>query len=694
MGHEGVLHALTTRVQVLEGDLSAGVPALPADITTVVHCASTVSFDPPIDEAFDVNVRGASRLYEAVAALGTRPHVVHVSTAYVSALHKGPVREQTLSHEVDWRSELAHATAARTDAEQASRRPGALRAVLETARADHGKAGTAATARAAESARTRRVTETLIDAGRLRARTLGWTDVYTLTKALGERVAEEYARSADLPVSVVRPTIVQGALQHPYPGWFDSYKMMDPIVLAYGRGQLPEFPVFPDSVIDLVPVDLVANALLAVAAHPPRPGDPAYFHVGTGARNPLTQAELHRHIHAYFDAHPLPDAGRGHIKVPLWQFLGADRAERMLKAGERAVDLADRTLQRLPATARTRGWSDRVHTGTRRTETLRRLFDLYSAYGEVEAVYTDDRLVALLDSLPAERAGTDGFDVAALSWSHYLREVYAPSVTALGRRADGRRGPVSPAKSLSRRRDVMAVFDLEGTVVASDFVEAYLWTRLVDRPLASWPRELASLATSAPGYARAERRDRSAFVRAFMRRYAGASEAELRRLVHDRLGTALLHRTRPEAIRRIREHRAAGHRAVLITGAADLLLAPLAPLFDEVVATRLQVADGVLTGRPAAPPPVGEARATWASRYAVTAGVDLGESYAYGDSFSDRPLLDLVGHPVAVSPDRQLYRYARLHSWRIEQWGTHTGGRVEAAVTALTSGPVGRWGGR
>ncbi|WP_326718428.1 HAD-IB family hydrolase [Streptomyces sp. NBC_00243] len=687
IGYDGVLASLTARVEALEGDLSDDVPALPDDLTAVIHCASTVSFDPPIDEAFRVNVKGAANLYDAIAKLESKPHVVHVSTAYVSALHKGAVPEEPLRHEADWRSELAYATAARSDAEQASRRPAALRALLATARADHRKVGPAATAKAAEEARLDRVTAELIEAGRLRAQTLGWTDVYTLTKALGERVAEEYARSADLPVSVVRPTIVQSSLRHPYPGWFDSYKMMDPIILAYGRGQLPEFPVDPDSVIDIVPVDLVTNALLAVTAAPGERGTPAYFHVGTGARNPLTQRELHLNVLEYFRTHPLPASSRGHIKVPLWQFRGTTTAERMLRTGERAVKLADRALQRLPSTDRTRGWLDKTHQDSRQTEMLRRLFDLYSSYGGVEAVYADTNVQALLQALPPERTASADFDSAGISWPYYLQEVYCPSVTAVSRRTSGRRKLPVPNSTLPLAQDVAAVFDLEGTVLASNLIEAYLWARLVDRPRATWPRELVSLAAAAPGYVGAERRDRGEFIRSFMKRYAGASEAQLRALVRERLGDALLHRTRPEAIRRIRDHRAAGHRTVLITGTADFLLEPLRPLFDEIAASRLDVRDGVLTGFLQSPPLVGEARASWVSRYAARTGVDVQRSYAYGDSFSDRPLLELVGNPVAVNPDPRLYRHARRQTWTVEQWGVHTGSRTEAAMTALTAVP-------
>ncbi|MFF0018021.1 HAD-IB family hydrolase [Streptomyces sp. NPDC005374] len=686
IGYAGVQTALAERVDCLEGDLGTGMPALPGTLTTVLHCASTVSFDPPIDEAFRINVLGASELYQALAASSSKPHVVHVSTAYVSALRKGIVAEQALEHDIDWKSELHHALSAREEAEQLSRAPGVLQSLLDAARTEHGKAGSAATADAAERARRGWVHDRLVAAGRLRGQSLGWTDIYTFTKALGERVAEEYARTAGLRVSVLRPTIVQAALRLPYPGWFESYKMMDPIILAYGRGEIPEFPVHPESVIDIVPVDFVTAAALAVAATPAEPARPAYFHIGTGARNPLTQRDLHLEVSGYFGEHPLPDGGRGHVKVPTWRFPGAAAVERTLRTGERAARLVDRTLLKLPTTARTRDWLDKVRADSQLTESLRRLLDLYGGYGGVEAFYDDRNVIALHRAQPPDGAG---FDVAEISWPHYVREVYCPAVTAVARRTARPRRRRPAQDVLPEGRDIAALFDLEGTVLASNLVEVFLWTRLVGSSRSSWAGELASLALSVPGYLQAERRDRGDFVRSFMRRYAGCSEAELKDLVRHRIGDALLHRSFPEAIRRIRAHRAAGHRTILITGTADLLVEPLGPLFDEIAASRLQVRNGILTGFLETPPVVGEARAAWARRYADTAGIDLKRSYAYGDSFSDCPLLELVGTPVAINPDQRLNRHATRRAWRIEEWGTHTGGRIDAAMTALSGTPTG-----
>ena len=116
------------------------------------------------------------------------------------------------------------------------------------------------------------MTKRLVEYGRTRARSLGWPDVYTFTKAMGERAVEELAAEANLPLSIVRPSIIESAYTHPFPGWIDGFKMADPIIRAYGLGQIPEFPGIPEGIIDIIPVDFVVNALLAVAANPPAAG--------------------------------------------------------------------------------------------------------------------------------------------------------------------------------------------------------------------------------------------------------------------------------------------------------------------------------------------------------------------------------------------------------------------------------------
>ena len=123
-GADGLARIVDERVEVAEGDVTGELQGLPADLDVVVHCAATVAFDPPIDEGFRTNLIGASRLYEAVLGGGGRPHLIHVSTAYVAGMKKGIVPEAPLDHRVDWRAETDYAMGARERVEEASRRPG------------------------------------------------------------------------------------------------------------------------------------------------------------------------------------------------------------------------------------------------------------------------------------------------------------------------------------------------------------------------------------------------------------------------------------------------------------------------------------------------------------------------------------------------------------------------------------------
>jgi fatty acyl-CoA reductase len=665
VGADEIRRLVGERVEVVEGDVAESVPALPEGIDTVFHCAATVSFDPPIDEGFRANVLGSVHLYEAIRARDARPHVIHVSTAYVAGVARGTIPEAPLAHDVDWRTETDAALQARTEVEQASRRPEVLDRFLRASAREHARAGPQTVAEDAERRRRDWVRARLVRYGLSRAQTLGWPDIYTLTKALGERVAEEAAE--DLPVSIVRPSIIESALRHPFPGWIEGFKMAEPVILAYGRGSIPEFPGIPEGILDVIPVDLVVGAMLAVAARPPEPSRPAYYHVCSGSRNPLHYRRMFELVRDYFRADPLRARDRGEIAVPDWRFPGRARVERLLRTGERAIEAADRVVRKLPRSPRVRSWARDLDRQRRRLDFVRKYADLYGVYAEAEVIYTDERTVELWESLAPEDRERFPFDAAAIDWDHYVKEVHCPAVTRTLRFERPRRP--DPAVSLvPQPNGVLAVFDLEGTVVASNVIESFLWLRLADLPGERWPGAVASLARSLPRYLAAERRDRGAFLRSFYRRYEGASVDALRRLVDGELAEMLLRRVSPGAVRRIREHRSAGHRVVLVTGALEPFVEPLRPLFDDVVATRLEVRDGRFTGYLERPPLVGEARSPWLRRYAARAGADLRASYGYADSHSDLPLLQTVGNPVAVNPDVALFRVARERRWPVEEW--------------------------
>ena len=673
VGDEAVEKATRERIRVIEGGLGS-VPPLPGDIDVVIHSASTVSFDPPIDQAFDTNVGGAQNLYTALLASGSNPHVVHVSTCYVGGLRKGVQPEASLTHNADWRAEYAAAKSARDRVEMLSRQPDQLREFMDAARELHGKQGPQSVARASEAARIAWVDAQLVDAGRTRAESLGWTDVYTLTKAFAERAAEELWAQSGHRLSVVRPAIIESALAHPFPGWIDGFKVADPLIIAYGRGLLPEFPGLPDSILDLIPVDFVVNAILAAAANPSKPAEPEYFHVSSGASNALPFHLMFEQVNKFFLAHPMPKpGGTEHIQVPTWKFPGGRKVERALERKERMAARAEKVLTRLPSTTRTRKALTTVQRGLHDLETLKNFTQLYRAYVQTEIIFDDTNTLALNAAIPAKLRADRGFDVPGIDWQDYLQNVHFPAITGLtrafsARKAESRSLEGAPSRELDQRSDVVAVFDLEGTVVDSNIVQQYLWVRSAGFRKAAWPGEVVNILGSLPRYLRAERRDRAEFIRAFLRRYAGMPVARLEKIVRGGYGDTLMRHTSPDAIARIREHKAAGHRTVLVTGSIGTLVQPIAGMFDEVIAGEMHVRDGVLTGYLAHPPIVAESRAAWLQQYAERNHLDLSQSYGYGDSHADIGWLELLGHPHAVNPDTQLGRDAQRRHWRIDTW--------------------------
>jgi len=645
-------------------------------IDVLIHCAASVSFEQPLDEMLELNVLGPLHVTRAVLDAGSEPDVVHVSTAYAAGTRTGLVLERPSGHapaepDVDFDAELGAARLWRAEIEAESRRPEHQRRFVADAAHELGPAGGPAIGARAEKGRRSWVTRQLSERGRDRARALGWSDGYGLSKALGERaLLAEGVR----PLSIMRPSIIESALRDPYPGWIEGIKVADPVILAYGRGMLARFPGNPSVRFDLIPVDLVANACVAAAAHPPS-GGVRTVAIVTGTRNPLTIEWISELITDYFRQRPLPDDEGLPVHVPEWRFhtkarvlIALDRGERFLDAGRWLLDHA--------AVPRAQEAERRLHKERRTLERLRRLAEMYGPYAELDCMF-DDRHARELNGLLAEAdRGEFDFDPARLHWPTYLQEIHLPALRELI--AAPARPPQTKAAarpSLPDGPPALAIFDVEGVVLDATVAHFYHWLRGREMPVPDRATWSAALATRVPGYLVADRRSRAAFSRTFYRNYRGLPVSELRETARSALSEFILPRIRHEAVRRIRAHRRRGDHVVLVTGALDFLVAPLEHLADELIAARLVEQRGSFTGELAEPPVTADGRASLAARLAADRGVDLGDCYAYGDAISDLPMLELVGHPHAVNPDFRLAREARRRGWSVVEWGVEPGAR-------------------
>lgn len=676
------------RIVTIAGDVSTdGLGLSPEDAQilascdVVIHSAAAVSFDSPLDSAVEINLLGPTRIAHALQALGVSPHLVAVSTCYVAGNRRGNAPEKLVSEGpfdlgLNWRNEVQAARRLRSDAEAASRAPSQLESFRKEARRELGAAGAPALAAKTEQLRTDWVKDQLVLAGRSRAASVGWPDAYAFTKALGEQALTDEKRN--IPVSIVRPSIIESALAEPKPGWIRGFRMAEPVILSYARGMLKEFPGVPEGTIDVIPVDIVVAAIIAVSALGPDRA-PDITQVASGGINPLSYRTLVDNVRDWFTQHPIYDSEGQPIIVPDWNFPGRGRVQTQLKRAQSLTNRAEKTLQSLPLRGTQAKWAAKLEERKGDIERALEYVELYGLYTECEAIYQVDNLMGIWNTLDAKDRDDFCFDPRAVDWPEYIHNIHLPSIVQHARvktqpgktRTD--RASRLRANVLSRERHV-AAFDLENTLIASNVVESYSWlaTRRLNTP--ERVRYVLQTLKESPQLLAMDRKDRGDFLRYFYRRYEDAPVEQIDEDVRDMMTQLIITKSFPDGLRRVREHRALGHRTVLITGALDFAVAGLKPLFDEIVAAEMSIRpDGTYSGEMKRVPPTGETRAQVLADYCEAEGFNLDECVAYADSTSDLPLLEAVGHPVAVNPETRLAAIARKRGWLVENWDTAPG---------------------
>jgi HAD superfamily hydrolase (TIGR01490 family) len=678
------------RVTVVAGDVGTDLLGLDEDglallrtIDVVIHSAATVAFDSPLDSAVEVNLLGPMRIAETLRHVESSAHLVAVSTCYVAGNRRGkapelPLLNQPFTPNVDWRREVESARRTRADAEATSRTPNMLAGFHKDARSELGAAGTPLLAARSEKFRESWVHDALVGAGRARAASLGWPDAYAYTKALGEQALLE--TRGDVPVTIVRPSIIESAVAEPRPGWIRGFRMAEPIIISYARGLLKEFPGIPEGVVDVIPVDLVVAAVIDAAARAPE-AEPTVVQVASGSANPFRYRHLVELVQEWFGEHPLYDTKGQPIVVPDWTFPGRGRVQAQLERGVDLLTKAEKALAMLPLRGTQAKWSARIEEKKSEGERALDYVTLYGAYAESEAIFQVDRLLARWDTLDEHDQRTFCFDPRVVNWDHYVHGVHLPSVVEHARVRTTAGGNKTESRSTRLRKQILAperhlaAFDLENTLIASNVVESYSWlaTRRLGRD--DRLRFVAKTLAEAPSLLALDRKDRGDFLRTFYRRYEGAPMAQLEEDATELLSHLIVTKGFPAGFRRVRQHKALGHRTVLITGALDFVVEQnLRPLFDEIICARMAPSpDGTWSGELTTAPPTGEARAMLMKDYADAEGLRLEEAVAYADSASDLPMLEAVGFPVAVNPETRLSAIARKRGWLVEHWARAPG---------------------
>ncbi len=217
------------------------------------------------------------------------------------------------------------------------------------------------------------------------------------------------------------------------------------------------------------------------------------------------------------------------------------------------------------------------------------------------------------------------------------------------------------------RHKAAAFYDMDGTLVSTNLVHSFLFMSIND---ASIPRSLAKTGLGLlklPAFAMVDQISRLRFNEMLFRGYAGMFEDQLLELSEEHFERVLRPNIFPGAYELTEHAKQRGLRQVIVSGSLDFMVAPLAKHLgiDDIITNRLEFRDGVATGNLLKPIMAGANKARFIQEYARDHGLDLLESYAYSDSYSDYAMLAVVGRPAAINPDSRLKRAAEELSWPV-----------------------------
>ncbi|WP_083879907.1 HAD family hydrolase [Corynebacterium ulceribovis] len=219
---------------------------------------------------------------------------------------------------------------------------------------------------------------------------------------------------------------------------------------------------------------------------------------------------------------------------------------------------------------------------------------------------------------------------------------------------------------MTTSRRIAAFFDLDKTIIATSSVHAFSQS-FMDEGFIT-PGQMVRLIISKVMYMQVGHDDEGIddTKNQFLEIIAGWPVADIRRIIAESMTKVITPLVYAEAQRLIDWHKGLGHDVVIVSASSVEFVEPIAHVLgvSTTIATEMEIVDGKYTGNITLYNK-GEEKARQMRKLAQALNIDLEQSYAYSDSIVDLPMLQAVGSPVAVNPDKQLREAAQENEWDI-----------------------------
>ncbi|KAI3459884.1 hypothetical protein Pfo_016547 [Paulownia fortunei] len=375
--------------------------AVMEEVDVIIESAASTTFNDRYDFLLDANVNAPQRLMRFAKRCKNLKLFVHISTAYVNGRREGVIYEKPLVMGEHGRNE--------DDDISSSWFPGIdvtdeINLAMKSCIASSDYDGT----------------KELKRLGLERAAFYGWYTTYHLTKAMGEMVLNEIR--GDVPVLVIRPSIIESSYKEPVPGWIQGHRMSDPVIISYGKGLLPAYVADPDVHIDVVPVDMVANTTISAIAKHGIINKPQLnvYHVATDFVNPLRISDFFEYSYEHFSENPLTGL-ESITKMKLFnefsdfsKYIRDEVSE--LNGMRNAVGINGKTLQKLRKQYKAK------------VAYAEQLCKMYEFIGFFKARFHTGNTQKLLEEMSKEEQVNFEVDATKIDWRKYFVEIHIPGL--------------------------------------------------------------------------------------------------------------------------------------------------------------------------------------------------------------------------------------------------------------------------
>ncbi|XP_015086761.1 fatty acyl-CoA reductase 2-like [Solanum pennellii] len=374
-------------------------------IDLIIDSAANTTFDERYDIALDANVNGPYQLMMFAKKCKNLKLLMHYSTAYANGEREGLILEKPFSMGESITKEKINSISPYTNF-PSLHVDNEIDLISKLKNNITNNIG---------------LEQIMKNLGVERAKLYGWQDTYTFTKAIGEMIINNMRD--EIPILILRPSVITSSYKEPFPGWIQGYRVIDPSIFLYGKGELPAFYCDQDTDVDLIPVDVVVNATMAAIAKHGYMQSPQLnvYHLATTLVNPIAIHQLFDYCYEYFTLFPFVNSKGDKIEVKEMKYFDkisdfSNYIWEVLSKKHKVQDLSEKELLKIHMRFK------------RKVEFLNNFSKLYEPYGFYRGRFHTGNMRILMEEMSEEERKNFEIDASNINWKDYLTRIHISGV--------------------------------------------------------------------------------------------------------------------------------------------------------------------------------------------------------------------------------------------------------------------------